>query len=278
MNTGPYSPTNLTIGDRLVPDTERAIQASSARASAIVCARLDCPGCGPTLAARTVVDAALAATEGRLTVITVSACFKPSSGAPATAVFREAPPLIPDVLAAIDAAERPLLVQADNAEIGTMQDRNVLMVRYEGTTDRIEREGFDVAKVAAAFRYVATATIADITDLERKVMKAMGLKGPRLVTVLAPCPVDCKTKPDEAVRLARLAVETGLFPVVEVDNGKVVDSRIIRHRLPVLDFLKAQGRYADVLKDESDPRPVQWQAIADRNIAAFDLLRKDGRG
>ncbi|GAB4004609.1 hypothetical protein GCM10029992_50140 [Glycomyces albus] len=75
-------------------------------------------------------------------------------------------------------------------------------------------QGKDAARIATAHRipYVATATVADLHDLEDKVAAAMGLRGARYLHVLVPCPLGWGTDAAETVGLARLAVETGLFP------------------------------------------------------------------
>ena len=63
--------------------------------------------------------------------------------------------------------------------------------------------------------YVATATIADLHDLEAKVERAMGLRGARYLHVLVTCPLGWGTASCDSIRIARLATQTGLFPVFE---------------------------------------------------------------
>ncbi|HEU5036618.1 MAG TPA: thiamine pyrophosphate-dependent enzyme [Nocardioides sp.] len=121
--------------------------------------------------------------------------------------------------------------------------------------------------------YVATATVADLRDLERKVTRAMGMHGARYLHVLVPCPLGWAAEPHDTVRLARLATESGLFPLFEAEHGDVTASTPIRHRVPVDEYLRLQGRYAHLFGDS--PRPdlvARIQAGADRNIARFGLL------
>lgn len=75
-------------------------------------------------------------------------------------------------------------------------------------------QGKDVPLIAMAhgIPYVATATIADLRDLERKVEKAMTFHGARYLHVLVPCPLGWGSKSSDTVRLARLATETGPLP------------------------------------------------------------------
>ena len=70
--------------------------------------------------------------------------------------------------------------------------------------------------------YVATATVADLHDLEAKVTRAMTFRGARYLHVLVPCPLGWGAAPCDTVRLARLAAQTGLFPVFEAEFGEVV--------------------------------------------------------
>ena len=69
--------------------------------------------------------------------------------------------------------------------------------------------------------YVATATVADLHDLEAKVEHAMALHGARYLHILVPCPLGWGSAAHDTIRLARLARETGLFPVFEAEHGEV---------------------------------------------------------
>ena len=120
--------------------------------------------------------------------------------------------------------------------------------------------------------YVATATVADLHDLEAKVEHAMGLHGARYVHILVSCPLGWGTASDDAIRIARLATQTGLFPVFEAHDGEVTAVSTIRRLVPVEEYLRPQRRYAHLFKPE--PRPdliARIQARADRNIARFGL-------
>src|SRR5208283_6040476 len=138
--------------------------------------------------------------------------------------------------------------------------------------------GKSVPKIAVAhgIPYVATASVADLHDLERKVMKAMEIHGARYIHIHVPCPLGWGSASHDTIRLARLAVESGLFPVFEAEHGVVTSSRKIRRPVPVDEYLKPQKRFAHLFKNEGDARIARLQAIADSNIAEFHLLEQDG--
>ena len=121
--------------------------------------------------------------------------------------------------------------------------------------------------------YVATATIADLHDLEAKVQHAMGLDGPRYIHILVTCPLGWGAASEDSIRVARLATETGIFPVFEGARGDVTSVTKIRRRLPVEEYLKLQRRYAHLFSPvRRDDVIARIQARADRNIARFGLL------
>ena len=121
--------------------------------------------------------------------------------------------------------------------------------------------------------YVATATIADLRDLEAKVQHAMTLHGARYIHILVTCPLGWGTASADSIRIARLATETGIFPVFEGEHGDVTDATKIRRQLPVDDYLKPQRRYAHLFSPtRRDDVIARVQARADRNIERFGLL------
>ena len=139
-------------------------------------------------------------------------------------------------------------------------------------------QGKDVPRIAMAHEipYVATATVADLRDLEAKVEHAMTLHGARYLHVLVPCPLGWAAAPADTIRLARLARETGLFPVFEAERGQVVRVSRIRHLRPVEDYLELQGRFAHLFKPQRRAEVIErLQAMADRNIARYGLLEPD---
>jgi pyruvate ferredoxin oxidoreductase beta subunit len=136
-------------------------------------------------------------------------------------------------------------------------------------------QGKDVPSIARAHRipYVATATVADLRDLEAKVAKAVALRGARYLHVLVPCPLGWGTGSGETIKVARLATQCGLFPVYEAEQGEVVSATKIRRRVPVEEYLRVQARYAHLFGASARPDIVAAIAAeAQRNIDTFDLL------
>lgn len=79
----------------------------------------------------------------------------------------------------------------------------------------------DIMQILAAHRipYAATASIAYPEDLVRKVQKAAIIEGTRFIHIYAPCPTGWKVASEVSVKLARLAVQTRIFPLYEVEDG-----------------------------------------------------------
>jgi pyruvate ferredoxin oxidoreductase beta subunit len=125
--------------------------------------------------------------------------------------------------------------------------------------------------------YVATATVADLRDLEYKVTKAMGMRGARYIHILVPCPLGWGTASQDTIRMARLAKETGVFPVFEAEYGEIKSALPIRRPLPVEDYLRPQKRYAHLFgKNPAVATIARIQALADKNIRKYGLLAKEG--
>ncbi len=121
--------------------------------------------------------------------------------------------------------------------------------------------------------YVATATVADLRDLEAKVQRAMGIRGARYLHVLVTCPLGWASAAGDTIKVARLAKETGLFPVFEATDGVVSAVSKIRDRRPVEEYLSLQGRYRHLFKPQRrEDVLAHIQAIADRNISRYGLV------
>ena len=136
-------------------------------------------------------------------------------------------------------------------------------------------QGKDMPRIAMAHEipYVATATVADLHDLEAKVETAMSMRGARYLHVLVPCPLGWGSASQDTILLARLAKETGLFPVFEARHGEVTAVSKIRRRVPVEDYLRRQQRYRHLFGDPPATDVIsQIQAGADRNIVRYGLL------
>jgi pyruvate ferredoxin oxidoreductase beta subunit len=124
--------------------------------------------------------------------------------------------------------------------------------------------------------YVATASVAYLRDLEAKVHKAMSVHGARYLHIFVPCPLGWGSASEDTIKLARLVVETGMFPLFEAEHGEVTDRYHIRRRVPVEEYLKPQRRYAHLFgKKPAVETIARIQAMADRNIRKYRLLGED---
>ncbi len=132
----------------------------------------------------------------------------------------------------------------------------------------------DLFSIWAAHRpaYVATVIGAEPLDLARKIEKVKQLEGPRLILALAPCPTGWGFDPSQTVEIGRLAVRTGIWPLKEYRDGKVVHTKAFPERQPVEDYLKRQGRFSHLFsprRDEQALAEIQarvdayWQAVTD---------------
>ena len=104
--------------------------------------------------------------------------------------------------------------------------------------------------------YLATASIAYPTDYIEKLRKAASVKGFKYIHLHAPCPVGWRFDPKYTVRIARLAVETGMWILFEAIDGKVTISPFSKpyinkeRRKPVTEYLKLQGRFRTVKPED----------------------------
>jgi pyruvate ferredoxin oxidoreductase beta subunit len=105
--------------------------------------------------------------------------------------------------------------------------------------------------IAAAHNipYVATACPSYPIDLVQKVKKAANKEGPAYLHILSVCPTGWRSAPDLSIRLGRLAAETGVFPLYEVEDGQyrlTIDFPALR---PIRDYIKPQGRFRHLTDD-----------------------------
>lgn len=110
----------------------------------------------------------------------------------------------------------------------------------------------DLFAIWAAHRpaYVATLIGSEPLDLARKVQRALQHKGPRLLLALAPCPTGWGYDPALSVEIAQLAVRTGVWPLKEFVDGKVVHTKVPHPRRPVEEYLRPQGRFRHLFEPE----------------------------
>jgi pyruvate ferredoxin oxidoreductase beta subunit len=125
--------------------------------------------------------------------------------------------------------------------------------------------------LAHGIPYVATCSVGFIPDLQRKAKKAFTIKGPKYIQIHVPCPLGWRHDPVETLKVAKSAVETGLYPLIEYENGNLISCRQITPK-PVEEYLSVQGRFRHLM---NNPEAIkQIQAIADSNIAQYGLKAK----
>jgi pyruvate ferredoxin oxidoreductase beta subunit len=122
--------------------------------------------------------------------------------------------------------------------------------------------------------YVATASVAYLKDLQKKVKKAMEYRGPRYIQIDTPCPSVWGFASDRALEVGRLGVRSGLVPLFEIEKGHLRRVRRITDPLPVSDYLKAQKRFRHLFSiPEGEHVIAEIQKQADDNIAKYRLLK-----
>ena len=127
----------------------------------------------------------------------------------------------------------------------------------------------DMPAIAAAHNipYVATACPSYPFDLMSKVKKGIDTPGPAYVHILSVCPTGWRCPVDLTVRIGRLAVETGIFPLYEVENGQYRLSLDFPKLRPVTDYMKLQGRFRHLSLDDINK-------IQARVIEEYEKLRE----
>ncbi len=255
---------SFAVGNRLLEEDERSVQAGVERTNALTKGHRACQGCGEALGARYVLDAAMRATEGRLIAANATGCLEvfstpyPESSwqvAWLHSLFGNAPAVASGIAAALKAKGR-----TDVRVIGQGGDGGTLDIGFACLSGMFERgdapaartattkpvgvepgnafgQGKNAALIAMAHEipYVATATVAELHDLEAKVERAMELHGARYLHVFVPCPLGWGAESKDTIR-------------------------IVAH-------LFGDPPRTDVIE--------RLQAIADRNIRRFGLLEEE---
>ncbi|MEC9488837.1 MAG: thiamine pyrophosphate-dependent enzyme [Halanaerobium sp.] len=125
--------------------------------------------------------------------------------------------------------------------------------------------------LAHGLRYVASASVAYVNDLKKKVKAALDNDGASFIELMTPCNLGWGMEPHEAIEVARLAVDTGLFPLVEFTDGQLTKVRKIKEVKPVGEYLGKQARFKHLFDEKWQDVLKEVQDIADENIARFGL-------
>ena len=122
---------------------------------------------------------------------------------------------------------------------------------------------------AHGIAYVATASVGFPQDLQRKVKKALSIKGPKYLQIHVPCPLGWGHSPDLTYQIAKLAVGAGLYPLIEYENGILVGVRKISPK-PVEEYLQPQRRFRHIINNPDELAKIQ--EIANNNIKKYNLV------
>ncbi|MGQ9704665.1 MAG: thiamine pyrophosphate-dependent enzyme [Actinomycetota bacterium] len=131
--------------------------------------------------------------------------------------------------------------------------------------NRTRKKNMPMIAVAHGVPYVATASVSDPRDLMRKVQRALEIEGPKYLHVLVPCVPGWGYESELTVELARLAVETHLFPLFEVENGVITKVKKPKETRPVEDYLRPQRRFAHLFQPGGEKVLEELRRIAEEN-------------
>ncbi len=325
-----YQTGTFTIGNRLLDENNRSVQATAARYNSLNSGHRACQGCGEALGARYAIDAAMAAADRQLIAANATGCLEVfSTPYPETSwqipwihsLFGNAPAVATGIAAGLRSKGRGnVRVVAQGGDGSTtdigfgclsgMFERNddVLYICYDNegymntgvqrssatppavrtaTTMPLGAEpgnvfgqGKYLPAIAMAHRipYVATATVADLHDLEYKVKKAINIRGAKYIHIFVPCPLGWGSASNDTINLAYMVKECGLFPVFEAEHGKVTGVSKIRKPIPVEEYMKPQRRYAHLFgKNPATETIAKIQALANENIQTYGLLEQGAK-
>lgn len=110
---------------------------------------------------------------------------------------------------------------------------------------------------AHSIAYAAQTVIGMWTDATKKFEKAFALQGPKFVNIYSPCVLGWGYETTQTVKMSKLAVDTCLWPVYEIENGKYKINYKPANKLPVTEFFKTQTRFKHILKNEAVIAEIQ---------------------
>ncbi len=125
--------------------------------------------------------------------------------------------------------------------------------------------------------YTASASIAYPEDFIKKIKKAMATKGAKFIHVLATCPPGWRSSPELSIQLAKLAVQTHVFPLYEIYEGKYYKFSMDPEKKPITEYMKPQGRFRHLTEEQVkdldrqvDERYAWLKELAERSKPWFE--------
>jgi pyruvate/2-oxoacid:ferredoxin oxidoreductase beta subunit len=132
-----------------------------------------------------------------------------------------------------------------------------------------DRPKKDIVAILTAHKipYIATASIGYPEDLVKKVKKAKSIKGTRFIHIYAPCPTGWKTRPEDTVKIARMAVQNAVFPLYEVENSVKYTLNIkLKEKKPISEYLRLQGRFRHLTQEDfeciQEEVDMKWERLS----------------
>ncbi len=130
---------------------------------------------------------------------------------------------------------------------------------------KLRKKNIVEALVAHRIPYAATANIAFPEDLVRKARKAKSVKGSRFIHIYASCPTGWRIPSEMSIKIARMAVQTNIFPLYEVEDGVRYTINYKPKEYLVREYFKLQGRFRHLtdkdLDDIQDMVNEDWELL-----------------
>ena len=132
----------------------------------------------------------------------------------------------------------------------------------------------DLTSIVAAHKipYVAQASASNWNDLVTKAEKAFAADGPAFLNVIATCHRGWRFPQEKSIEISKLAVETGVWPLIEIENGVWRFTYKPKERKPVIEWLKSQGRFSHLFTEENKSVIDEIQQGIDENWARLENL------
>ena len=132
----------------------------------------------------------------------------------------------------------------------------------------------DLTKILSAHNipYVAQASPSRWQDLYNKAKKAFEIEGPAFLNVLCLCPTEWKYEESKGIELAKTAVDSCVWPLYEVENGKYKINYKPKEKKPILEWIKPQGRFRHLFKEENTWLVEEFQKKVDEEWEELNRL------
>jgi pyruvate ferredoxin oxidoreductase beta subunit len=132
----------------------------------------------------------------------------------------------------------------------------------------------DLTKIMAAhdIPYAAQVCCCNWLDLMRKAQKSMSIEGPAFINALIPCPTGWHSDPAQGLRICQKAIDSCVWPLYEVENGETKITYFPKKKIPVIEWVKGQGRFKHLLEPQNKKLVQKIQQEVDRR---WEKLLKD---